>query len=233
MSGEGGRASPKRSSPWRDLRVRFLSAAVLAPAALACIWAGGAIWAVTVTLTAAGLIAEFLAMSRSRRSAPDRVAAILYIALASLSLLLLRRGPHGLADMLFLVLVVWAADIGAYLVGRWAGGPRLAPTLSPGKTWSGAAGGLVCAIAAGTALCIAVSAPRLAAAAAVALLLSLAEQAGDLFESAVKRRYGVKDSGSIIPGHGGLLDRLDGLLAASPVALAVTLASGGALPFWS
>jgi phosphatidate cytidylyltransferase len=117
--------------------------------------------------------------------------------------------------------VVWANDIGAYLAGRLIGGRRMAPRLSPGKTWAGAGGGFVFAVATGLAVaawCGANYAGQFRAEALAALLAILA-QAGDLAESALKRRTGRKDSGQLIPGHGGLLDRVDGLLAAAIGAL--------------
>lgn len=154
-----------------------------------------------------------------------------YIGIGGFSLLWLRLQPAaGLRDALFLVAVIWATDIGAYLAGRLLGGAKLAPRISPGKTWSGSVGGLLIAGLAGALLASGghgISARALAA----ALLLSLCAQAGDLLESAIKRKLGVKDSGRTIPGHGGLFDRLDGFLAAAPVAviLALLAHSGGSL----
>jgi len=146
-----------------------------------------------------------------------------YIGLGGFSLLWLRLQPQGgLHDTMFLVAVIWATDIGAYLAGRLLGGAKLAPRISPGKTWSGSAGGLVIAGLAGGLIdrgAHGISPLALAA----ALLLSLCAQAGDLLESAIKRKLGVKDSGRTIPGHGGLFDRLDGFLAAAPVAVILAL----------
>jgi phosphatidate cytidylyltransferase len=150
-----------------------------------------------------------------------------YIGIGGFSLLWLRLQPGaGLQDALFLVAVIWATDIGAYLAGRLLGGAKLAPRISPGKTWSGSAGGLLIGGLTG-ALVVSgghgVSPPALAA----ALLLSLCAQAGDLLESAIKRKLGVKDSGRTIPGHGGLFDRLDGFLAAAPAAVILALLAHG------
>jgi phosphatidate cytidylyltransferase len=119
--------------------------------------------------------------------------------------------------MIFLLAVVWSSDIGAYLAGRLIGGPKLAPRISPGKTWSGAAGGVAAVLAVGVAAAALWPVPA-APVVAAAAVLGVAAQAGDLLESAVKRHFGVKDSGRLIPGHGGLLDRLDGLMAAGLVA---------------
>ncbi len=151
-----------------------------------------------------------------------------YAGIGGLSLLWLRlHSPAGLHDTLFLVAVIWATDIGAYLAGRLLGGRKLAPTISPGKTWTGAAGGLLLAAAAGVTL-----AGMNGLALPAAVLLSLFAQGGDLLESAIKRKCGVKDSGRTIPGHGGLFDRLDGFLTAAPLAAILALSVHGGLPVW-
>ena len=148
-------------------------------------------------------------------------AGVLYVGAGYLGLLLVRSGAGGLANLVFLLLVVWANDIGGYVAGRLIGGRRLAPRLSPGKTWAGAGGGLVFAIAAGLAVAAWFGAGHAAQyrAEGIAAVLAVLAQAGDLAESAMKRRTGRKDSGNLIPGHGGLLDRVDGLLAAATGAL--------------
>ena len=169
----------------------------------------------------------------------DRRAAWLaggfaYRAPAAIALVRLRH-VHlvGRWDMLFLVLVIWASDIGAYLVGRLVGGPKLAPAISPGKTWSGAVGGLIAAglVGCGVALWAGGRLPLLHCV-AIAVILGTASQIGDLLESWFKRRFGVKDSGRSIPGHGGLLDRLDGMLTAAPAAALVAAATGGGVLLW-
>jgi phosphatidate cytidylyltransferase len=155
-------------------------------------------------------------------------AGVVYVGLAGVGLIWLRGvGEAGRASVLFVVLVVWASDIGAYMVGRLVGGPKLAPAISPNKTWSGALGGLAAAIAAGAAVAAwADPSSGLGRVALVAGLLGIAAAAGDLFESGIKRHFHVKDSSGLIPGHGGLLDRVDGLLAAVPVACVIALAGG-------
>ena len=146
-----------------------------------------------------------------------------YAGIGGIALLWLRQLPSGLEDTIFLVLVVWGTDIGAYMAGRLIGGRKLAPRISPGKTWSGSIGGLLAAAVIGLVLAGGLSVAAFAAGA----LLSLCAQAGDLLESAIKRRLGVKDSGRTIPGHGGLFDRLDGFLAAAPVAALLALCVQG------
>ena len=141
-------------------------------------------------------------------------------------------GPHGRVAVFFLLAVVWASDIGAYAVGRAIGGPRLAPTLSPNKTWAGAFGGLAGAVLVGlgAARVMDASAGMIVA---LSLVLSLAAQLGDLAESFAKRKFGAKDSGSLIPGHGGLLDRLDSLLTAAALQGLLLLLGAGSARGWS
>ena len=221
---------------WADLSKRVLSALVLAPIALACVWFGGAAFAVIVAAVMLGLAVEWLGLCRgSGRALLLSAPASPMSRVAGAAMLWLRGDPvAGRADVLFLLLVVWAGDIGAYLVGRWIGGPRLAPHISPGKTWSGAVGGLLAAIAAGLVaahvLSDAASLRRVAGRSRRAL--GIVAQAGDLLESFVKRRLAVKDSGHLIPGHGGLFDRLDGVLAAAPVAAVLALTLGRGVVLW-
>jgi phosphatidate cytidylyltransferase len=149
-------------------------------------------------------------------------AGVVYAGVALLAPVVIRSdSERGLVAVLFLFAVVWSTDILGYFVGRAIGGPRLAPAVSPNKTWSGACGGALGAVAAGTAVALGAGQVALVPAAAVALVLSAASQAGDLFESSVKRRFGVKDASHVIPGHGGLMDRLDGFIAAGGVAAVV------------
>jgi phosphatidate cytidylyltransferase len=145
-------------------------------------------------------------------------AGFLYAAAAEIASVLVRLDQtKGFAALILILLVVWVTDIGGYFAGRGIGGPKLWPRVSPKKTWAGAVGGFAASlvVAAGfAALGLGKTGPILLLGAA----LSVASQLGDLFESAVKRRFGVKDSSHIIPGHGGLLDRLDGFVAAIVVA---------------
>ena len=165
---------------------------------------------------AVGLIAgaAFFVVIVTRR---QRLAlGVLYAALPVLGLLLVRRQHEGVAWTLWLLSLVWATDIGAYFAGRAIGGPKLAPRVSPNKTWAGLIGGVAAASVlaaafhgwAGLPLRLTVATP----------LLAVLAQAGDLYESGLKRRAGVKDSGTLLPGHGGVMDRLDGLVPVAPVA---------------
>lgn len=167
-------------------------------------------------LVAAIAVAASLAASARGGTARWEASGIAYAALSGFSLALLRDGDRsGLVAILFLFSVVWATDIFAYFVGRAAGGPKLAPAISPGKTQSGALGGAAGGVIAGLLLAAAAGAGNLAWLGFVALVLSVVSQAGDLFESWIKRRHGRKDSSHIIPGHGGVMDRVDGLVAAA------------------
>jgi phosphatidate cytidylyltransferase len=145
-----------------------------------------------------------------------------------ISPVLLRGDPeYGFAALLFLFATVWATDICAYLIGRAVGGPLLWPQLSPKKTWAGAVGGLFGGVAAGIVVAYASGGTSPAVAGILALVLSIAGQGGDLFESAIKRRFGVKDAGNLIPGHGGVMDRLDGFLVAALVAVFIGVVHDG------
>ena len=153
---------------------------------------------------------------------------MIYAGIVLLCPVFLRNDPQfGLQALLFLFAIVWATDILAYFVGRAVGGPLLWPRLSPNKTWAGAVGGALGGVAAGIAVAYASGGPRAAVAGVLALILSIVAQAGDLFESAVKRRFGVKDASNLIPGHGGMMDRLDGFLVAALAAVLIGILRQG------
>ena len=177
---------------------------------------------------AAGVMAAWPRRFPARNPLVWGSCGIVYAGIAYLGPALLRRdAAWGFAAVLFVALTVWATDIFAYAVGRVLGGPLLWPRVSPNKTWAGAIGGVVGGVAAGTSVAYASGVDKLVAVGIVALLLSVLTQAGDLFESAVKRRFGAKDAGSLIPGHGGLMDRLDGFLVAAFVALLIGILRQG------
>jgi phosphatidate cytidylyltransferase len=134
---------------------------------------------------------------------------------------------EGFLAVIFLFAVVWTTDIAAYFSGRAIGGPKLMPRVSPNKTWSGAIGGTLAAVVVALALATVTALTGLFAIAMLAVILSICAQGGDLFESFLKRRFGAKDSGHLIPGHGGLMDRLDGFVTASVVAALIGLLRGG------
>ena len=276
-----------------NLRLRVVSAAVLAPFTLAVTYAGGWLFVALCTISAGVILWEWTTLV-SRRADPrllapgwtalvaaavltgfhlasEACAAIAIGALfASLLVAILPRGEGeanaadgtseetaasaiwaaggvvyagalllapatlrgdpvwGLTALLFLFADVWVTDIAAYFCGRAIGGPLLWPEISPKKTWSGAIGGLLGGVAAGVAVAYASGIGKLGIVAVMAFVLSVLAQAGDLFESAVKRRVGAKDASHLIPGHGGLMDRLDGFLVAAVAALLIGIIRQGA-----
>lgn len=188
-------------------------------AAVACLLFAQSLFALPLLLAGALLCASF------GRPAGWSAAGVLCAATVCLPLILLRGDDRlGLSAVLFLYAVVWGTDIGAYFTGRALGGPKLAPRLSPNKTWSGAIGGAVIGTAAGCGL-LALSGLYLVPALLVlGAFISLASQMGDLAESAFKRAFGVKDTSRLIPGHGGVLDRVDGFMAAALLAFLIGFA---------
>jgi phosphatidate cytidylyltransferase len=148
-------------------------------------------------------------------------------ALGLAPIVLRSDSENGFLAMIFLFAVVWTSDIAAYFIGRAAGGPKLVPQVSPNKTWSGAIGGMLAAVVVALALAKTAALAGLFAIAMLAIVLSVSAQAGDVFESFLKRRFGAKDSSHLIPGHGGLMDRLDGFVTASVIATLIGLVRGG------
>jgi len=210
-----------------DLGVRTLSAIAMLAVAGVALWLGGYAWTALVLAVAAvvlfewrGLVGGFALDRRDR--ALWNLGGILYIGLAAAMLLFLRNGlgPMGVgAELVLLILLpVIATDIGAYFAGRAIGGPKIAPMISPSKTWAGLGGGM---IAAGIVLMASsgilddgtVATGSLPGYFLVGAAIAVIAQGGDFFESWMKRKAGVKDSSHLIPGHGGLFDRVDGLLA--------------------
>ena len=165
---------------------------------------------------AAGLLAGagfFVVIVTNKRAL---AGGVLYCGLPVLALTLIRRQPDGLTYAIWALALVWACDIGAYFSGRTFGGPKLAPVISPNKTWAGLIGGVILAALFGLAMQHFYGLPlRLTVATPVLGVLAVL---GDLYESWLKRRAGVKDSGTLLPGHGGVLDRLDGVVPVAPVA---------------
>ncbi len=158
-----------------------------------------------------------------------------YIAIPLLSLLWLASHPEaGGPVVIWLLATVWLTDSGAYGAGKWFGGPRLAPAISPNKTWAGLCGGMMLSAAAALLYAVAAGLGSWASFIVLTIVVSGLSQLGDLFESAIKRRLGVKDSGTLIPGHGGLFDRLDGLLPVLPAVALLYLVGGGGMipPLW-
>lgn len=205
------------------IRPRVVAAGIVALAiagiALAVGFPGKALLTIAVGLVAVA------ALARVNRG--WALTGLLYAAAALFGAVLVRADPQsGFVALLFVLLVVWITDIGGYFAGRGIGGPKLWLRVSPKKTWAGAIGGFAgsLAVAAGFA---ASGFGRMLPLLLLGAVLSVVSQLGDLFESAVKRRFGVKDSSNVIPGHGGLLDRLDGFVAAIVMAAVIGVLRGG------
>ncbi len=207
-------------------------AALLAVTALVAIaLASVGLTAAALAAAAAGLAFALAARSWTRDKLWPVLVAYPYLLLPLISLIWLRADTAlGLAVVFWLLATVWAIDICAYFSGRFIGGPKLAPRISPKKTWAGLAGGILGAmiVAIATSLWVGEGAPIMLA--LIAAVLAVLEQVGDFAESALKRRAGVKDSGTLIPGHGGILDRVDGLIAVAVGAAILALIHGAAEP---
>lgn len=256
----------------RNLWLRVVSAAVLAPIAVGLAWLGDwpftifwalaaiAVWwewiglvepagrnvllatgvcalvlqailfetghlSIALMIVALGVLAGIVIAGKQ---APAVAGGVIYASALLLAATILRSDSKlGFAAIVFLYAVVWGSDIGGYFAGRVFGGPKLAPAISPKKTWSGAIGGTVIAVVAASSIASLFSIGKPAMIAFVALLLSIASQCGDLFESWLKRRFDVKDASGLIPGHGGAMDRLDGFIFAIVAAAIIGVARGG------
>ena len=212
--GADGMPAPR----WAGLTL--LVAGLLGLALVRADWSAAFIAAPVLAFFAAGIVVPSLRwLSRG----------MAYVAIPCAAFIALRQAePFGWAAILYILVVVWATDTAAYFGGRTMGGAKLWPRVSPKKTWSGALSGIVAAVVFGGLTVALTGAGDLPTGLILAVPLSIAAQAGDLLESAIKRRFGVKDSGTIIPGHGGVLDRVDGLFGAAALAwLIAVLGLGG------
>jgi phosphatidate cytidylyltransferase len=224
-------SAPAAPVRFRGLLLRSASALVLGPVLLAAIWIGFPWIDLLAALVAPIMVFEWSRLTRGRPAA--RLVAWVYSIAAVLALLWLRHQPaFGRETILWIVLCVWATDTGAYFLGSLAGGAKLAPSISPSKTWSGLVGGICFSAVVSSACGLAFNAGDTPTLAVAGMAIAVVAQLGDLYESAAKRRAGVKDSGRLIPGHGGLLDRIDGLIATLVAIAALRLAMGGEWP-WS
>ncbi len=183
---------------------------------------------IALVVAGAGALGVALVARLAARPPGWALLGVPYIVLPCVAVIWL-RAVAGFEAVAWLLVVVWATDTGAYAFGRAIGGPKLAPRISPNKTWAGLIGGMAVAAAAGLllALVFAIGQPGLLAIAGA--VLAVIGQAGDLSESAIKRYFHVKDSSNLIPGHGGVLDRVDGLLFAAPLSAMILVTDGGGL----
>ena len=202
-----------------ELAIRTLTGIAMMVLALAATILGGYSFAVLAAAAATAVFYEWTRMVRGWGPA-WYIGGFVYALISALALLWIRdRADNGIAQVLWVFIIVWSTDIGAYFAGKAIGGPKLAPAISPGKTWAGFYGGVAAAtiLGAGWTLFTSLHLVDLL----LAPLFAVAAQGGDLFESWMKRQAGIKDSGTWLPGHGGVFDRLDGLL---PVAILTAIA---------
>lgn len=208
-----------------NLTLRIASAAVMIPAALGTAYAGG--WPFAL-FWAAAAIAVLWEWVRMVKGAVWIAFGVPYAAALFAAPVVLRAdASFGLLAIVLLFAIVWSTDIFGYFGGRAIGGPKLMPAVSPKKTWAGAIAGTLGAMIVAVLVARAFGAFSIVSIACVALLLSVCAQAGDLFESFIKRKFNVKDSSQLIPGHGGVMDRLDGFWAAALAASVIGVSRGG------
>ncbi len=182
-----------------------------------------------VAVTLIGAVAAAFAASGNREARAWSGGGLLYASLVFIPAVLLREDfKFGFFAIVWLYAVVWLTDIAAYFCGRFIGGPKLAPAISPKKTWSGAIGGTLFGVLGGATVATLANARFAAISLVIALVVSVFSQAGDIFESFVKRKFGKKDASGILPGHGGVMDRVDGFIAAAILALVIGLLHRGA-----
>jgi phosphatidate cytidylyltransferase len=186
------------------------------------------LWGAAVTICMLWIASALLASLQAGPRSAWTYLGVPYAGFPAMALVLLRADPlYGAAAILWCLAIVWAADTLAYFAGRTIGGPKLAPVISPKKTWAGLGGAIAGSAAASALVAAFAGLPAVAILTLLAGILALFEQAGDLFKSALKRHYGVKDSGDLIPGHGGVIDRVDGLIAVAVAAAIIGLLRGG------
>ena len=212
-----------RQSPWPTVFIMGLITMIAIAHPMNGAWSSTVVFAIAIGVGAA--------IPGPHRS--WRVSGVVFFGLATIAFLAI-RGSSGVGVWagIFLVAVVWMTDIGAYFIGRIVGGTKLSPDVSPSKTWSGAAGGLTAGTLSGVGVWFlagwALGTPSpFVIGLLISVIISISGQLGDLAESAVKRRFSVKDSGDIIPGHGGLMDRIDSLTVAGIVLWVIGLAHRG------
>lgn len=216
----------------RALGLAGTALAMLLVGAVAAAATGRYAWAYGIVAAAVPVVYAIARLRARERGLPIAVGA-LYIGVPAVATLWLYARPEiGRELVIWLISIVIATDIAAYFMGRALRGPKLAPRISPGKTWSGCAGGLAAAAVVGLALGLAFGLGRPSVLIAAALTFSLVSQLGDLLESGLKRAFSVKDAGGILPGHGGMMDRVDGIVAAlAAAALAIWIGGGDPRPW--
>ena len=214
MAVKGDMAQLNIKTKINELFLRILSVCVLLPPVIAAIYFGTPYFQVMIFLSACILVWEWFRLVNGKSLWV--VFGICYVGFSCYALYFLRIDLDlGRQTVLWIFVLVWSADTGAFVVGRLLGGPKLAPNISPNKTWSGLSGGIFAAAIIGFITTLVLGHQNVFPLIMLSALLGMISQGGDLFESWIKRRFNKKDSGSLIPGHGGLFDRVDGLLIAS------------------
>lgn len=200
-----------------QLKKRVLSALIMLPFALGIIYAGGFLFDALLVVIATLMAFEWIKMAEKHpKERFWQLVGGFYICIPIISLIYIRNSEYGLAHILYLMGIIWLTDTSAYFVGSYFGGPKIAPSISPKKSYSGMIGGFTGASIFGM-LFLHFIPTTINSHFSITLLICFLGQAGDLVESALKRHFGVKDSGNLIPGHGGVLDRVDSLVFSSPI----------------
>lgn len=207
------------------LRTRFLSAIVLIPLAILIIYSSGVIFSFIIIIVSVLMAFEWITIVKTEEESNMwRILGLIYILIPTSSLIYIKSVKNGSDIILWLFLIVWATDIGALLAGKTFGGPKLAPVTSPNKTWSGLGGGVLASMFVGLVTSVIFKESALFFI-FLSGVLAVIEQISDLLESKFKRTFGVKDSGNIIPGHGGIMDRVDGLTLTAPIVALIVMIS--------
>ncbi len=221
-----------------NLKKRIISSVILLPIAISIVLLGGVIYNMFMLVIAVLMAFEWCNLTKRDNdiygvSSANRwiVVGIVYIVSGILSMIYLRDLESGQINILFVLFTVWATDISAYFVGRTIGGPKIWPAISPKKTWSGLVGGMLAAGLVNVVIGLFYNHP-IYIMMLFGAFLAVISQVGDFFESWVKRHFNVKDSGTILPGHGGVLDRVDGLVTVAPLVAIVTFMNNGIMPLW-
>ena len=229
----GGQTSPipmPSMRGWRLLAVASIATALLAVVSTGFHHPDVPVWAIIAVGALATGVAAFAV---SRRKTLWFVLGVVYVAAPASALVAIRADPaFGTASLVWIIAMVVAADTGGYLVGRTVGGPKLVPRISPNKTWAGLGGAVLGAALAGLCTAFILNHTNVWMLTLISAVIGLLEQGGDLVESAFKRHFGVKDTSQIIPGHGGVLDRVDGLLAVAVAVLVINIWAGGSVLAW-
>ena len=227
----GVRARQGAKTPSQGLTVRIISAAVMIPPVVAVVVLGTPYFEILVA--AGSIVAAWEWLNLCGRRTGWLAIGALYIGVPSVALIHLRSDPVlGLETVIWVFALVWAADTGAYGFGTVIGGPKLAPAISAKKTWAGLAGAILCSGLIGAMAATILEMEGWLQITAISVVIGIVSQAGDLVESRIKRHFGKKDTSGLIPGHGGLLDRIDGLLAASLVVGLISATEAGSVLQW-